>query len=77
MTTELNFPVYRKYKNGKSYFKIISATNFTEVQMVGNKKMVHHITANTYPEKLLIHDMLHNFSAHWDAITEAEFEMVL
>jgi hypothetical protein len=29
--SEINFPTYRKYKNNKNYFKIISNTEFDEI----------------------------------------------
>ena len=41
----INFPVYRKYKNNKSYFKIIAPNLFEEIQLIGNKKIVKQIEA--------------------------------
>ena len=38
MFEDIIFPVYRKYKNNKHFFKVISKNNFEEIQIIGNKK---------------------------------------
>ena len=44
--------------NEKVFYKIESDIRFTEVQFMGDKKMVFHLIAEKYPEKLKIMDML-------------------
>jgi len=68
----INFPVYRKYKNSKSYFKIISRTEFEEVQIIGSKKSINSIIATQLPEMNLIHDLVYD-SIVADEITEDQY----
>ena len=69
----INFPLYRKYKNNKSYFKIVSPQVFEEIQLIGNKKVFRQTEAKLYPEKMFVMDLISNFSEMADEITEAEY----
>lgn len=60
---DINFPVYRKYKNNKSYFKIINPRLFEEVQIIGSKKVVKQIAANLFPEMNFIRDLVYDYAA--------------
>jgi hypothetical protein len=68
----INFPVYRKYLNGKSYFKIISRNEFEEVQIIGAKKAVNSIIVTQLPEMNLIHDLVYDSSVAYE-ITEDQY----
>lgn len=57
---DINFPVYRKYRNGKSYFKISSRHEFEEIQLIGSKKIKNHIIASQLPEMNHIYDLVYN-----------------
>lgn len=70
---DINFPVYRKYKNNRSYFKIISPDAFDEIRVIGSKSIVNTTEAKVYPEILFIKDMLLNYSAMMEVISEAEY----
>ena len=72
----MEFPQYRKYKNGKSFFKIMSMNKFVEIQMIGNQFLKHEIEAKILPDRNYIHDMLNNYTQNWDLITAEEFDMV-
>ena len=48
------FPLYRRSLNGLNWYRIESATEFTEVQKVGSRYVVHSIQATAYPEMLRI-----------------------
>jgi hypothetical protein len=73
---KFNFPAYRKYKNSKSYFKIMGELNFEEIKIIGIKKLVSSIEAKQYPEKLFIADLLYDFSEFAEEIFENEYEAV-
>lgn len=68
------FPQYRKYRNNKSYFKIIAVDQFEEIICVGNKVTVYLIMAKQYPEKLRIVDMMECKNRIWVEITAEEYE---
>ncbi|MBL7909620.1 MAG: hypothetical protein JNJ41_01030 [Bacteroidia bacterium] len=70
---DINFPVYRKYKNNKSYFKIIQADLFEEIQIVGSKKIIKHTKAMQYPEMVFIRDLVFNYAEMALEITEMEY----
>ena len=71
---DINFPLYRKYKNNKSYFKILDNRHLLELQMVGSKVMMHEIKAISFPEINFIHDMIFNYQAMADEIDATIFE---
>jgi hypothetical protein len=54
----MTFPIYRKLSNEKSYYKIVSAESFIELQKIGTKTRRHTIIAQQFPEKLRIQDMI-------------------
>ena len=60
MFEDIIFPVYRKYKNNKHFFKVISKNNFEEIQIIGNKKITHLIKATQLPELNHIYDLVYN-----------------
>lgn len=70
------YPIYRKYTNNRSYFKIENEKQFIEIQIMGTKFFPHEVTAKILPDFQLIKDMetLHN--GHWVESTEDEFEEI-
>lgn len=69
----MNFPVYRKYKNNKSYFKIINPQLFEEIQIIGSKKIIKQTEATLFPEKNFINDLLFNYAEMAEEIGEEEY----
>lgn len=54
----MDFPQYRKRFDNKSFYKIINAKRFQEVQRIGEKIFFYEIEADKYFEQLTIQDML-------------------
>lgn len=73
----MNYPVYRKYFNGMSYFKIISEMEFEEKQKIGSQIQKHHVIANQFPEKLRIKDMVECVDNLWSEIEKEEFDKLI
>ena len=69
----MEFPQYRRYKNGMSYFKILNDSEFVEYKKEGNSIAKYPLKAAILPDRNLILDMLHNPEPYWDVIEEAEF----
>ena len=67
------FPVYRKYSNDKSYFKVESESEFIQLQVIGKKVFESRITVVQYPERLLVNDLIKAEEPHILSIGEAEF----
>ena len=73
---DIHFPVYRKYKNNKSYFKIINPLLFEEIQLIGAKKVIRKTEARLFPEKSFVYDLVFNFKEMAVEIGSAEYEEV-
>jgi len=73
---DIHFPVYRKYKNSKSYFKILSFKLFEEIQIIGSKKMVKQTEATQFPEMVFIRDLLFDYKEMAEEIDETEYDTV-
>ena len=67
-------PIYRRSTNGRNFYRILSDTTFTEVQLIGNRSMVHEVDAATYPERLRIADMVAMTDGHFLPCTQGEFD---
>ncbi len=70
---DIVFPIYRKYKNKKNFFKIISNKQFEEIQLIGDKVIVKEIRATQLPEYNHINDLLYHYKAFAEEMTEAEY----
>jgi len=70
---DIQFPVYRKYKNNTSYFKILSRNSFEEIQVIGTKAKLNSIIAIQLPEMNHIHDLVCNYQGFCMEITENEY----
>ncbi|MES2799506.1 MAG: hypothetical protein V4638_05785 [Bacteroidota bacterium] len=73
MDKELQFPIYRKLSNNKSYYRIDGLDHFVELKMLGNKFLRYEINARQYPEKLRILDMI-DLAIPFLSATEEEFK---
>lgn len=70
----MDFPVYRKYKNGKNYYKITSVATMQELRLIGKYFQIQDFEATIHPDKVLINDLLTEYNSFADAITEKEYE---
>ncbi len=73
----MDFPVYRKYPNEKHFFRIHSHEEFEELFIMGSRYGLRRKKADTYPDRLLIQDMLNKKDGNWLASSEEEFEDAL
>jgi predicted ribosome-associated RNA-binding protein Tma20 len=72
----MGFPQYRKHLSGKNFYKITDPSNFTEIQLIGSKKIILEIKANTYFETLRIQEMLNESDCYLLA-DEKEIEALI
>lgn len=73
MKTEVKFPIYRKYHNGASYFKIFSESLFEEIKKEPGGYRVYEFEARILPDRNFLYDMIYNYQAHWQEIDEGEY----
>lgn len=68
------FPVYRKYKNGLSVFRINSADSFDEVRSMGARYLHSHHEVKTLPERNFLYDLVINYEAYAESVSAEVFE---
>lgn len=73
----MEFPVYRKYNNGKSYFRVNSESHFTEIMFIGKRKEVYEFYAKIFPDVMLIKDMIEMENGSYEESSKEEFEALL
>jgi len=73
-TKKITYPLYRKYSNNKTYFKIISETEFEEIQILGSKKTILFFEAKILPDRNYIYDLTFNYKTHWLLSDSQEYE---
>lgn len=73
----MEFPVFRKYSNNKSYFKIDNPSKLTEVQRIGKYYVIHGLDAKILPERILIQDLIELKSIGIEAVDQEEYELFL
>ncbi len=71
---DIVFPVYRRYKNGRSYFKIINERSFEEVRPLGASRIVTVTEAKQFPEINFIRDLVFHYSDMAEVISAEEYE---
>lgn len=68
------YPQYRKYKNNKGYFKIISSTEWEEIQVMGSTYILHRFEVKILPDRNYIYDLTFDYENNWERIEEEEYE---
>ena len=54
----MDYPAYRKLSNNKSFYKILSESEFEEIQLVGSSSIKTKIRAQKFPEIIRIKEMI-------------------
>ncbi len=67
------FPQYRKLNNNKSYYKISSNSEFTEIGTMGNFWWENNMSAKILPERVMIQDMIDGLDGTYIEINELEY----
>ncbi len=70
----MEYPQYRKYLNDRSFFKIISPTEWEEIQIIGSKHVLTGFKVNIMPDRNFLHDMTFDYKENWLEIDELEYE---
>ena len=71
---ETRFPLYRHSANGLNWYRVESATEFTEVQQVGRRYVAHRVKAVIYPEKVRVMELIDAVDGHVVACEASDFE---
>lgn len=71
------FPLYRKYKNNKNYFKITSENEFEELSIIGTKLIIKKHQAKILPDRNFIFDLIENSDTLFLDSSEEEYNNLL
>jgi hypothetical protein len=71
-----DYPQYRKYHNGKGFFKIVSENQWEEILVVGSKYIFHEFTVKIMPDRNYIYDMTFEYKRNWEKINEEEYMLI-
>jgi hypothetical protein len=53
-----NYPLYRKYGDNKTFFKITSGSSFEELKILGIYYSIHHFEAKILPDRNFLSDLI-------------------
>ena len=73
----MEFPTYRKYKNNKHFFKIISMDEFEELSFIGKKLIVTLHQVTILPDRNFMSDLLYDIGNTAEIATEEEYQQIL
>ncbi len=76
MNKNVVYPQYRKYANNQAYFKILTPTQWEEIQVIGTNYMFHTFTVKILPDRNYINDLTFDYEKHWEVIKAEEYEIV-
>lgn len=71
--TEPQFPLYRKYPDNKTYFKVIGPEAFEEIRRIGNRYELHTYQAEKLPDRNLVEDLIREEGAV-ETASSSEYE---
>ena len=60
--------------DGRHFYKIEDDQRFIEIQIIGNRRTVHEITASAYPEKLRVQQMIQMADGLYEEIDAIRWE---
>jgi hypothetical protein len=66
--------IYRKYCNGKSFFRILLNDRLQEVYFIGNKARYHEIPIATFADRMMQQHLIDADGEYVQVATEQEFE---
>ena len=73
----MKFPIYRKYKNNKHFFKIMSMNEFEEISFIGKKLILTLHQVTILPDRNFISDLLNDIGNTAEIATEEEYQQIL
>ena len=74
---DIQFPQYRRYLHGNTYYRVNSLENFDELMVVGKFYVFRNFQARILPEYQMIIDLIDNAENRWEVIGKEDFEKKL
>ncbi len=67
------FPIYRKSKDLKNYYKILNQKEFIQLKIIGTKIRKYHYIVDKYPEIIMLKEMIACENEFYTISHEIEF----
>ncbi len=67
------FPLYRRSKDFKNFYKILNEKEFVQLKIVGSKIRKFHYIVDKYPEIVMIKEMIDCLNEFYQLCEELEF----
>ena len=67
------FPLYRRSKDFKNFYKILNEKEFVQLKIVGTKIRKFHYIVDKYPEIVMIKEMIDCLNEFYQLCEELEF----
>ncbi len=77
MKNKDNYPLYRKYADGKTFFKITSGSSFDELKILGIYYSIHSFEAKILPDRNFIFDLISCEPVGIIEVTENDYQKTL
>lgn len=74
LSLNMKFPVYRKYLNDMSYFRIDSPDKFEEIRRIGSRFLITAHEVKILPERNMVQDLLHEYKSFAVEISAEEYD---
>ncbi|MCB0795586.1 MAG: hypothetical protein KDB88_12690 [Flavobacteriales bacterium] len=71
------FPLYRKTRDDRHFFRIDGPDRFMEIQRIGTRAIRHLVDGGAYPERVRIDEMIRMAEGRYVQSTEQEFQAAL
>jgi hypothetical protein len=76
MSENRTYPIYRQLAGGGHLYRIDSEVDFTELQRIGSRWVMHRVKAVAYPEMVRIHEMVQGADGSYLELSETEWEAI-
>ncbi len=73
----MKFPQFRRYLNGRSYFRIDGPERVSEVQVLGNFYILHDLQAKILPDRVFISDLIEADPDVFELIDQESYDAFL
>ena len=70
----IDYPYFRKYSDGLTYFKATSNDQFLELKIIGKYFTIQEIECKQHPERMFLNDLYECTFEHIEKISEIDFE---
>ncbi|MCU0434091.1 MAG: hypothetical protein MUC87_11600 [Bacteroidia bacterium] len=73
---ETNYPQFRRYKTGTSWFRINSPTQYEEIRKMGSRWFIDRYEVKILPDRNWVYDLTFAYQDFAEAITQEEYQQI-